>query len=185
MSKSRFTSADIAYAGVFAALFIVLAFVQIPLGGGVPIVIQNACVLLMALVLGPVRAFQTMLLVFILGTIGLPVLPGGRAFTAAIVGPTGGFLVGYLLSTLVAGALSSRKLYGKAPALVSLIVGALAGLATQYICGSIGLVTVAGMDGTKLIATLTPLISVDLFKTAGVVAIAYTVAKVFPDLRKN
>lgn len=44
---SRRTTADLAYVAVFAALIIALAFVAIPLGAaGVPIVLQNAAVVL-------------------------------------------------------------------------------------------------------------------------------------------
>lgn len=46
-SASRSTTMDLAYIAVFAALIIVLGFLSIPVGGaGVPIVLQNAAIIL-------------------------------------------------------------------------------------------------------------------------------------------
>ena len=79
---------DVAYIAVFAALIIALAFVAIPVGAaGVPIVLQNAAVILAGLILGRTRGFLTALLVLGLGLIGLPVLAGGKTTLAALGGP--------------------------------------------------------------------------------------------------
>ena len=76
---------DVAYIAVFAALIIALAFVAIPVGAaGVPIVLQNAAVILAGLILGRTRGFLTALLFLGLGLIGLPVLAGGKTTLAAL-----------------------------------------------------------------------------------------------------
>lgn len=88
---SRSSIQDLAYIAVFAALIIVLAFVSIPVGAaGVPVVLQNAAIVLAGLVLGGRRGFLAAALFLFLGLIGLPVLAGGRTTLAALAGPTVG-----------------------------------------------------------------------------------------------
>ena len=104
--RGNATAQDIALIAVFAAIIIVLGFVSIPVGAaGVPIVLQNAAVILAGLVLGRRRGFLTAA-VFLLVGLALPVLAGGRTVIAALGGPTVGYLVGYLVSAYVAGALA-------------------------------------------------------------------------------
>lgn len=54
--KKNSLATTIAYVAVFTALVIVLAFVSIPIGSaGVPIVLQNAALILAGLILGSKR----------------------------------------------------------------------------------------------------------------------------------
>ena len=119
---------DVAYIAVFAALIIALAFVAIPVGAaGVPIVLQNAAVILAGLILGRTRGFLTALLFLGLGLIGLPVLAGGKTTLAALGGPTIGYLVGYLVSATVAGSIAYLAPRGNRKALtIYLALGAIA-----------------------------------------------------------
>ncbi|AKK06147.1 hypothetical protein CMUST_09150 [Corynebacterium mustelae] len=178
---------DVAYIAVFAALIIVLAFVAIPVGAaGVPIVLQNAAVILTGLILGPKRGFLAVALFLGLGLIGLPVLSGGKTTLAAIAGPTVGYLVGYLVAVVVAGLISYSSPKGKPNALIAfLIVAGLAALATQYLCGTIGLMIRSDMTITAALAVNLPFIIPDLGKLAAVVVIAYSVLRALPDIRSR
>lgn len=186
MKKSS-TVADLAYIAVFAALIIVFAFVSIPVGAaGVPIVLQNAVVILAGLVLGPRRGFLAALLFLALGLVGLPVLAGGRTTLAALAGPTVGYIFGYLLSAFVAGLIAYRAPARRRGAQIGWF--ALAGVAavlTQFACGIIGLVFRADM--TLGAATLSQLAFVlpDTAKVALMVVIALGVHAAFPDLLSN
>ncbi|MDO5098047.1 MAG: biotin transporter BioY [Corynebacterium sp.] len=181
------TLLDVAYIAVFAALIIVLAFVAIPVGAaGVPIVLQNAAVILTGLVLGPKRGFLAVALFLGLGLIGLPVLSGGKTTLAAIAGPTVGYLVGYLIAVIVAGLISYASPKGKSNTLIAfLIVAGLAALATQYLCGTIGLMIRSDMTLTAAAAVNLPFIIPDLGKLAAVVVIAYSVLMALPDIRNR
>ena len=75
--KKNSLATTIAYVAVFTALVIVLAFVSIPIGSaGVPIVLQNAALILAGLILGSKRGGYVGLLFLFLG-LALPVLAGG------------------------------------------------------------------------------------------------------------
>jgi biotin transport system substrate-specific component len=181
---SRSTVQDLAYVAVFAALIIVLAFVAIPLGAaGVPIVLQNAAIVLAGLVLGGRRGFLVAALFLFLGLIGLPVLAGGRTTLAALAGPTVGYIVGYLVSAGVAGAIAYRApARNRGSQAVWFSVAAVAGLLLQYLCGALGLVWRAGLSLTESIIAQGAFLIPDAAKFAVMVIIALGIHSAFPDL---
>jgi biotin transport system substrate-specific component len=69
----------------------------------VPITGQTFGVLLSAAAVGPVRGLAGQLLYVVLGWIGLPVFAGGSHGWSVIHSGTGGYLVGFLLATLLIG----------------------------------------------------------------------------------
>jgi len=89
------------------ALIIVLGFFPgIPVGFiPVPIILQNMGIFLAAELLG--RKYGTMAVGLFLGLValGLPLLSGGRGGAAVFLGPTGGYLVAWLLAPLLIGTL--------------------------------------------------------------------------------
>lgn len=186
----RITGADVAYVAVFAALIIVFAFVSIPVGSaGVPIVLQNAVIILTGLVLGPRRALLAAVLFLALGLVGLPVLAGGRTTLAALAGPTVGYIVGYIASAFVAGLIAYRAPARRRVAQIGwFVLAGIAALLTQYAFGIVGLVFRA--DLTLGAATLSqlPFLLPDAGKVAVMIIIALGVHAAFPDLlsrRKN
>lgn len=188
MSKTHtHPAADLAYIAVFAALIIVLAFVAIPVGGaGVPIVLQNAAMVLAGLVLGGRRGGLAALLVLGLGLIGLPVLAGGRTTLAALAGPTAGYLVGYLVSATVAGLIAYRApRYSRSGQAIVFTLAALTGLLLQYLCGALGLVLRAELSLAEAGWAQVPFIVPDLAKFALMVAVALGVHAAFPDLLRS
>lgn len=182
---SRRRLQDIALIAVFAALIIVLAFVQIPVGtAGVPIVLQNAAVVLAGLVLGARRGSLSVLLFLGLGMIGLPVLAGGKSTISALAGVTVGYIIGYFLSALVVGFIAYHAPKKRGAGMFAVFgFAALAGLLTQYLSGIIGLTLRAGLSFMEATLSQIPFILPDLGKFALMVIIAAGVHAAFPDLR--
>jgi len=87
---------------LFTALIVVGSYISIPFVP-VPLVLANFFAMLAGLLLGPVWGGISVLLYLVLGAIGLPVFSGGSGGFAHFMGPTGGFLLGYLVSAIVAG----------------------------------------------------------------------------------
>lgn len=180
------TAQDIALIAVFAAIIIVLGFVAIPVGGaGVPIVLQNAAVILAGLVLGRRRGLFTAAIFLIVG-LALPVLAGGRTTIAAIGGTTVGYLVGYLVSAWVAGLIAYRAPFKNRGATIGVFIlaGAVA-LFLQYLFGVFGLMWRADMSFGAGWAAQVPFLLPDSLKIALMIVIALAVHAAFPDLRRG
>src|ERR1700674_1128563 len=75
--------------GLFAKVSIPLPFTPVPLAT------QSGVVLILAVLLGSKRAFAAVLLFLMQGAAGLPVFIKGAGI-AYLIGPTGGYLIGYL-----------------------------------------------------------------------------------------
>lgn len=73
----------------------------------VPMTLQPLAVLLLGAALGPRLAGATVAAYLLEGAAGLPVFAGGGGL-AYMMGPTGGYLIGFLLSAIVVGALAAR-----------------------------------------------------------------------------
>lgn len=102
MKQKSFGKASI-LSSLFAALICAAAFIQIPLPGGVPIVIQDMTAILSGMLLGPFFGSLAVLLFLLVGIIGLPVFSGKAGFHVISQGLTGGFLIGYLLAAFLSG----------------------------------------------------------------------------------
>lgn len=87
---------DMTTAALITALLVVSAWIVIP-AGAVPITLQVLLVVLAALLLRPGWAMTTVGLYLVLGAVGLPVFSGGRGGLGVLAGPTGGYLVGFVV----------------------------------------------------------------------------------------
>lgn len=184
-SGASSTAQDIALIAVFAAVIIVLGFVSIPVGGaGVPIVLQNAAVILAGLVLGGRRGFYTAG-IFLLVGLALPVLAGGRTVISALGGPTVGYIVGYLISAYVAGAIAYRAPFrtNRGATIGVLILAGACALFLQYLLGVFGMMWRLDMSFGAAWAAQVPFLLPDTGKLALVIVIAIAVHSAFPDLR--
>ena len=89
------------YTGIFTALIAVGGWISIPLFA-VPFTLQTLFVLLASVVMKRYAVLPALLYV-ILGTVGLPIFHNGTAGIGVILGPTGGFIVGFIFAALAAG----------------------------------------------------------------------------------
>ena len=141
---------------LFAAGIALCAWLGIPLGHTV-FTMQTFAVLLALGVLGGRLGTAAIGCYLLLGAVGLPVFSGFRGGLAAILGPTGGYLFGFLLTGLV---YRSLERLGKLPAMA-------AGLLACYGCGAAWYMVYTGGGLIPVLAqTVAPYLLPDALKLA-------------------
>jgi len=135
----------------------------------VPITGQTFAVLLVGTTLGALRGALSMVLYIALGAIGLPVFTEGSAGWHVIAGPTGGYLIGFVLAAILTGWLAQRSWDRK---VVGAGVAFLAGTAVIYAVGlpwlsvALGQLGYPNDLGATLQSGLMPFIPGDILKAA-------------------
>lgn len=176
-ASTRDSSATLGRVAVFAALIIVLGTVVVPLPGGVPITGQTLGVMLAGLVLGPRVAPWSIALVLALAAVGLPVLAGGRGGLGVFVGPTVGYLIGWIAGVVVIGLLMRTGRFTWWRCAVAALVG---GVLVVYAFGVPvqALVTGVPLDLTALSSLA--FLPGDLIKVTAATLIVVTLRRAYP-----
>ena len=171
---SRLTTMDVVAVVAGSLLLTLSAKVQVPFYP-VPMTMQTLVVIGLGLALGPVRGAAAVALYLLQGALGLPVFAGtpekgiGLAY---MMGPTGGYLLGYLPAALLAGWLAER---GWDRNVFSAMAAALLAGAVIYLPGLLWLGSVIGFDKPILAFGLYPFILGDITK-AMLAALAFPAA---------
>jgi len=97
MSRKSVTS--VVLVAMFTALMCAGSFIRIPLPP-VPVTLHTLFIMLCGILLPAKLSICSVLLYLMLGIIGLPVFTGGGGF-AALAGPTGGYIAGYVPAVIV------------------------------------------------------------------------------------
>jgi biotin transport system substrate-specific component len=138
------------------------AQVQIPLWP-VPVTGQTFAVLIVGMVFGMRLGAATLLLYMAEGTLGIPVFAKFAAGPAVIAGPTGGYIIGFVLAAGAIGYLAER---GWDRNVVATALAMLAGNVLIYVPGLLWLGSVVGWDKPVLEWGLTPFLLGDALKLA-------------------
>ncbi len=108
-SKAAARLVDAALVAGFSLLIALSAQVAIPLPfTPVPLTLQTMVVLATGALLGSKRGAAAVLAYLAEGAAGLPVFSMGRAGIAHMLGPTGGYLIGFILAAFLCGLLSEK-----------------------------------------------------------------------------
>ncbi|MBE3094119.1 MAG: biotin transporter BioY [Actinobacteria bacterium] len=139
-AESQSKTAKISYTLVFAMLMAISAnaFVYLPFTP-VPITMQVLTVLISAIALGSRLAFLSQLQYVLAGLLGAPVFAGFKSGLSVILGPTGGYIMGFLAAAFIAGYIYENNIVGSVTKSFSMFVSCVAGLLLIYTCGFIHL----------------------------------------------
>ena len=164
------------YASLFGAGTAAGAYLVIPLPP-VPITLQTLFLGLAGALLGARLGALSQLIYLLIGIIGLPVFAGGKAGLGVLFGPTGGYLIGFVVGAWVIGALVSLK---KNAGFVWICAALAVGTLVIYFFGVAQLSLVAKLSLNKAIAVgALPFLIGDAVK---ILAAAFVVKKVKPRL---
>lgn len=108
--KKGFRSRDLALVAMGAALTALCAWLSVPAlpPASVPFTLQTFAVCLIPALLGLRLGLWSVLCYLLLGAAGLPVFAGFQAGPGALLGVTGGYLLGFVFTALTVGLAADR-----------------------------------------------------------------------------
>ncbi len=163
---------------IMAALMCILGPMSIPIGA-VPISFTNLVIYLTVYLLGAKKGCISYLIYLLLGIAGLPVFSSYGSGIAKVAGPTGGYLIGFILLALISGIVMEKTNRN----IVWSYLGMVVGTAVAYLFGTVWFVIQAQCTITYALSVcVTPFIPFDLIKM--VIAIVLGRA-IFAALKKN
>ena len=158
------------YAAIFAAMTAIGAFIRIPIPASpVPITLQVFFVLLAGLLLGSKWAGMSMIVYVMLGIIWFPVFSGGLSGIGVLLGPTGGYLIGFIPGAFVTGLVTET--FGRST--LAAACAMIAGIAAIYLLGAFQLSVVAGLSVPQsVVIGVLPFLPGDSIKLAAALIIS-------------
>lgn len=148
---------------LFSAVICVSSFITIP--SVVPFTLQTLAIFLCIFLLKPLDATFAVFIYILLGIIGLPVFAGFKGGIGVVAGPTGGYILGFILMPMVGFICKNR------------IVSSIIGLILCYALGTIWFLffNTSGITSIYKVLSLCvlPFIIPDLLK----MTVAYIISK--------
>ncbi|NLD19440.1 MAG: biotin transporter BioY [Clostridiales bacterium] len=151
--------------GIFAAITAICSFVTIPLGfTPVPVNLGTLAVFLAGGLLGPKYGPLSQLVYILVGAVGVPVFAGFRGGFGVLMGPTGGYIIGYIAATLIIGLLLDR-LWDERRNLMLCALSMALGLIVCYALGTAWFIISTGSNvEAALVSCILPFIPGDIIK---------------------
>lgn len=181
---------NVVLTALFSAFICAGCFIQIPLPGGIPIVIQDMLAMISGLILGPLYGTLAVLVFLIIGSMGLPVFSGKAGFHVITSGPTGGFFAGYMCAAFVGGlilyfALPKNKENSNIKQWIWISVAAVIATVIVFVLGIAGFHRVLPNKTMKevLAAVLIPFIPGNLIKIIVMIPLAKKLRKLVSNFR--
>ncbi len=161
---------EVAYIALGIALITVCAWISIPLGP-IPVTLQTFAVPFLGAVLGWKRGLASVVIYFLMGLVGIPVFAGFRAGVAVLFGPTGGYLLGFLVDVILVGVAKLLRLKNRWVRIGVLYGAMILGAVFYFSFGTLWFMTMyKGAGGISLAAALmmcvVPYLAPDAVKAA-------------------
>ncbi|HEX2925234.1 MAG TPA: biotin transporter BioY [Ruminiclostridium sp.] len=100
--KKRSNISQMAIIGVIAAVICILGPLSIPIGV-VPVSFTNLAIYFALYTLGMKKGTVSYIVYMLIGLVGIPVFSGFSGGPAKIIGPTGGYLIGFIFMAMIGG----------------------------------------------------------------------------------
>ena len=156
---SRSKTYEITITALMTAVTCILAPMSIPIGP-VPISFTNLAIYLSLYLLGWKKGTISYLIYLLIGLVGLPVFSGFTGGPAKLAGPTGGYIIGFIVMAIIAGMVidNCRKPWLQ-------LIGMIVGTIVCYLFGTIWFCLVANYTFKAALAVcVIPFIPADLVK---------------------
>jgi biotin transport system substrate-specific component len=177
----RLEARDILSVALFSALTAVGAFVRIPLPFSlVPVTLQTLFTYMAGALLGGYLGALSQLIYILLGISGLPIFAGGNASLSVLVGPTGGYLVGFIAASFVIGKMTEAK---NNNSFLWLLTCMIVGTTVIYTLGVLQLMNWLKISlNSAVIVGVTPFVAGDVVKILVAVYTTHRIRRMLPQL---
>lgn len=167
---------DMTYIALMAAILCVVAPIIIPLPfSPIPLSLATFIIYLLSVVIGAKKAVIAVIIYIIIGAVGVPVFSGYGAGLQKIVGPTGGYMLGYIACALASGYFADKfesKIYMYA-------IGMVLGTAICYTLGTLWMSYSTGMKFVEaLFAGVIPFLIGDVIKIVVATIVGYKIRRI-------
>jgi biotin transport system substrate-specific component len=168
-----------AAAALIVALMAVSGWLAIPLpGSAVPVTLQMFGVVLAALLLPPGWAMGSLGVYVLLGAIGVPVFANHQAGLGVLLGPTGGYLFGFVAGAGLGSLVRVWLTRGGLSALACDVAAAAIVVGVVYLLGWVQLAIVLGLPaGKAFLVGVVPFVVPDAIKAGIAIFVAAAVRR--------
>ena len=186
-APARSTTVDLALVAALAAVIAVCSILPaINVSTFAPITLQTFGVLLAGALLGARRGLLAVLLWVGVGAAGLPVFANGKTGLPVLVGPTGGYIVGFVIGAALLGLVAQRLArQGQSTNPLAIILGGIAALLVIHAAGIVGLNLRAGLDWAAAAKVDAAFWIGDILKLVATGLVAAAVHRAFPWLLRR
>ncbi|MEG1310539.1 MAG: biotin transporter BioY [Romboutsia sp.] len=170
----KLSTKEIIICGLFAAITSILSQISIPLPfTTVPLTMQVFAVAISGIILGAKKGFISQTIYILMGAIGIPVFAEMTAGIGIVIGPTGGFILGFPLMSLIIGYFTEKF---KKNTYIG--IGMLLGLIIDYIIGTIMFSFITKVTFIQgIIVCVVPFILADLIKLSLAIFLGISISK--------
>lgn len=156
--------------GLMSALMCIIGPVTIPLPFSmVPLSLMSVVIFLSVYIIGTKQAVISCIIYLIMGMTGIPVFSSFTGGAGKLFGPTGGYLLSYVLMALVSGYFIHKKVTNKIYCFIGMSLGTL----VCYMSGTVWLSYQADLSfEAALISGIVPFIAGDILKIIIVMILA-------------
>lgn len=146
---------------MFTAILSICSQIAFMLPGGVPVTLQTFGIVLIGIMLGPKLGGISVLLYILMGAVGVPVFSNLNGGLSVLVGPTGGYIFGFIPMVILTGL-------GKGKSFIKGVSFSICGL---LICHAMGLYMYYIVTSTWLLPSVPLMLAKDI--TTTVLAIVF------------
>ena len=180
--KDGMRTIDLAYIAICSVLIVICSWLTIPTI--VPFTLQTFAVFFVLRLLGGKRGTLSVIVYILLAAAGLPVLSGFLGGIGALLGLTGGYILGFIFMGLIYMIGETIPIKNKAVPIASMVIG----LLVCYTFGTAWFMIVYARKtgpigiGSALLSCVIPFVIPDIIKLVLAIVLAERLRRILPDL---
>ena len=168
------------FTALMAAVLCIAGPLVIPIGM-VPMSLANMAIYLTIILLDKKRATISVAVYLLIGFVGLPVFSGFTGGAGKLFGPTGGYLIGYLALSWIAGMILEKRKFSGMKERTKQIVALATGTIGLYLLGTLWLMYQSNIDFvTALSVGVFPFVAFDTIKIVVASVLGISIKKRIP-----